>query len=80
MSLTGVEVDVATLGNINLKPNMVLVVISDDTGKVRVVKIDHQSIAKDKPFLQVAADDAAMALGGCWKIIGGVLVWVDPCV
>ena len=78
MSLIGVEVDIATLGNI--KPNTVLVVISDDTGKVRVVKVDHQSIAKDKPFLQVAADDAAMALGGCWKIIGGVLVWVDPCV
>ena len=80
MSWTGVEVDVATLGNIKLEPNKVLVVISDDTGQVRVVEVDHKSIAKDKPFLQVTADDAAMALGGCWKIIGGVLVWVDPCV
>ncbi len=80
MSLTGVEVDVATLGNINLKPNMVLVVISDDTGKVRVVKVDHQSIAKDKPFLQVAAGGAALAAGGCWRRINGSLVWVSPCV
>ncbi|MDS4041238.1 MAG: hypothetical protein RKP20_08690 [Candidatus Competibacter sp.] len=78
MSLTGVEVDVATLGNI--EPNTVLVVISDDTGKVRVVKVDHQSIAKDEPFLKVAADGAAVALGGCWRRINGTLVWVNPCV
>jgi len=78
MSLIGVEVDVATLGNID--PNTVLVVISDDTGKVRVVKVDHKSIAENKPFLKVAAGGAAVALGGCWRRIGGTLVWVDPCV
>ena len=79
MSLTGVEVDVATLGNIKLKPNKVLVVISDATGQVRVVEVDHQSIAKDKSFLKVTAvssPDTAHALGGCWKRIGGDLVWV----
>jgi hypothetical protein len=82
MSLIGVEVDVATLGNIKLKPNKVLVVISDATGQVRVVEVDHNSIAKDKPFLQVkeATGGAAAARGGCWKRIGGDLVWVNPCV
>ena len=78
MSLIGVEVDVATLGNID--PNTVLVVISDDTGKVRVVKVDHKSITENKPFLQVAAGGAAVALGGCWKRIGGDLKWFNPCV
>lgn len=83
MSWTGVEVDVATLGNIKLEPNKVLVVISDDTGQVRVVEVDHKSIAKDKPFLQVTAvssPDTARALGGCWKRIGGDLKWFNPCV
>jgi hypothetical protein len=81
MSLIGVEVPDNTLKNIG--PNTVLVVISDDTGKVRVVKVDHQSIARDKPFLKVSAGsspDTAHALGGCWKRIGGDLVWVNPCV
>ncbi|MDS4021563.1 MAG: hypothetical protein RKR03_13800 [Candidatus Competibacter sp.] len=79
MSLTGVEIDVATLG-IKLKPNTVFVVISDDTGQVKVVEVDHQSIAKDKSFLQVAAGGAAVALGGCWKRINGTLKWFNPCV
>ena len=80
MSLTGVEIDVATLG-IKLKPNTFLAVISDDTGQVKVVKVDHESIAKDKPFLQVAADGAAVARGGgCWKRINGDLKWFNPCV
>mgnify|MGYP006877786313 CR=1 FL=1 len=39
-----------------------------------------QSIAKDKPFLQVAAGGAALAAGGCWRRINGSLVWVSPCV
>jgi len=80
MSWIGVEENVATLGNIKLKANTVLVVISDDTGKVSVVKVDHKSIAENKPFLQVAAGGAAVALGGCWKRIGGDLKWFNPCV
>ena len=39
MSLTGVELPDDTLNNIGL--NMVLVVISDEEGKVRVAKVDH---------------------------------------
>ena len=41
MNLTGVEVPVDTLSNI--QPNTIFVVISDDQGKVRVVKVDPQS-------------------------------------
>ena len=81
MSLTGVEVPASTLSNIG--PNTVLVVISDDKGTVRVAQVDHQSIAKGESFLKITASsspDTAHALGGCWKRIGGDLVWVNPCV
>lgn len=81
MSLTGVELPRETLNNIG--PNMVLVVISDDKGQPRIVKVDRESIAEDKPFLKVTAGfspDTARAQGGCWKRIGGNLIWVNPCV
>ena len=81
MSLTGVELHHDTLKNIG--PNMDLVVISDDKGEPRVVKIDHQSIAEDKPFLKVTADSSPktiQAAGGCWKRINGDLKWFNPCV
>ncbi len=85
MSLTGVEVPHGTIENIKkyIKPNMVLVVISDDEGKVRVAKVDHPSIPTDQPFLKITAGsspDTAQAQGGCWKLINGQLVWVNPCV
>ena len=81
MSLTGVELPDDTLNNIGL--NMVLVVISDEEGKVRVAKVDHPSIPTDQPFLKITAGsspDTAQAQGGCWKLINGQLVWVNPCV
>ncbi len=81
MSLTGVEVPDDTLNNIGL--NMVLVVISDEEGKVRVAKVDHPSIPTDQPFLKITAGsspDTAQAQGGCWKLINGQLVWFNPCV
>ena len=53
MSLTGVELPDDTLNNIGL--NMVLVVISDEEGKVRVAKVDHPSIPTDQPFLKITA-------------------------
>ena len=85
MSLTGVEVPHGTIENIKkyIKPNMVLVVISDDEGKVRVAKVDHPSIPTDQPFLKITAGsspDTAQAQGGCWKLINGQLVWFNPCV
>ena len=85
MSLTGVELPHGTIENIKkyIKPNMVLVVISDDEGKVRVAKVDHPSIPTDQPFLKITAGsspDTAQAQGGCWKLINGQLVWVNPCL
>lgn len=84
MSLTGVELSDKTLENIkkNIKPNMVLVIISDDKGEPRVVEIDHQSIPKDEPFLKVTAGPVsatALVQDGCWKCIGGKVVWQSPC-
>lgn len=42
MKLTGVEVPSETLSKI--EPNTALVVISDENGKINVVKIDRKSI------------------------------------
>lgn len=79
MKLTGIEVPVETLSNI--EPNTVLVVISDNQGKVRVVKIDNSSMGTDEAFLKVTADipDEEPPQGGCWVRIGSNLVWMDPC-
>ena len=79
MKLTGVEVPVETLSNI--EPNTVLMVISDDQGKARAVKIDNSSIVTDEAFLKVTANssDEESPQGGCWVRIGDHLAWVDPC-
>jgi|OpeIllAssembly_1097287.scaffolds.fasta_scaffold07821_2 hypothetical protein len=79
MKMTGVEVPFETLSKI--EPNTVLVVISDDQGKVRVVKVDHPSIVTDEAFLKVTANtsDAEQLQGGCWVRTSTGMVWMDPC-
>jgi len=69
MRLTGVEVPVDTLSKV--EPNTVLMVISDEKGKVKVVKVDRDSISQSEPLVRVA--------GGCWVYINGKWVWKDPC-
>ena len=69
MKLKGKEVPAETLSNI--EPNTVLMVISDDKGKVKIVKVDHDSIPKDEALVRVA--------GGCWIRINGTTVWLNPC-
>jgi fructose-bisphosphate aldolase class 1 len=70
MSLTGVEVSVETLSR-QIEPNTTLVVISDEKGAVKVVKIDHDSIPKGESLVRVA--------GGCWVRVNGTMVWKNPC-
>ncbi|MCP5158797.1 MAG: hypothetical protein H6975_05165 [Gammaproteobacteria bacterium] len=76
MSLTGVEVPAATLDSI--KPNTILMVISDDQGKARVIQIDPQSAPKGEAILRVAPGDS-QSQGGCWVRTNGGWEWVDPC-
>lgn len=76
MNLTGVEVPVDTLSNI--QPNTILVVISDDQGKVRVVKVDPQSAPTGTAILRVAATEDQLQ-GGCWVRTNGNWEWKDPC-
>ncbi|MCP5126103.1 MAG: hypothetical protein H6973_10905 [Gammaproteobacteria bacterium] len=76
MSLTGVEVPVEALDNV--EPNTVLVVISDEQGRVKVVKIDPQSVVAGEAFLKVAAAEN-QPQAGCWVFYGGKWVWIDPC-
>ncbi|HRD66159.1 MAG TPA: hypothetical protein PKY50_08390 [Candidatus Competibacter sp.] len=69
MKLTGVEVPAETLSKV--EPNTVLMVISDENGKLNVVKVGRDSISQGEPLVRVA--------GGCWVLIEGRWVWKDPC-
>lgn len=79
MKLTGVEVPVATLSKI--EPNTVLVVLSDDKGETRVIKVDRDSIPTGESFLRVSSNtpDDGQPQAGCWIRINGYFIWVDPC-
>ncbi len=76
MNLTGVEVPADILSNI--QPNTILVVISDDQGKVRVVKVDPQSAPTGTAILRATATEDQLQ-GGCWMRTNGSWVWKDPC-
>ncbi len=76
MKLTGVEVPFETVSN--MAPNTVLVVIADDEGKIRVVKVDPSSMTEDEAFLKVTAHQE-QPQAGCWVMVSGKLTWVDPC-
>lgn len=76
MKLTGVEMPAETLSNI--QPNTILMVISDNQGTVRVVKVDPQSAPTGSAILTVtAAEDSSKA--GCWVRTNGGWEWRDPC-
>ena len=80
MPLTGFEVPVKTLNKVD--PDTVLVVISDEKGAVRIVKVDHHSIPVNEPFLRVTAstlESGAQPQSGCWVLRSGKMVWMDPC-
>lgn len=76
MKLTGVEAPFETLSN--MEPNTVLVVIADNQGAVRVVKVDPSSMTEGEAFLKVTANEE-QPQAGCWVTINGKLTWVDPC-
>lgn len=76
MSLTGVEIPVDTLANI--APDTILMVISDEKGKIRVVRVDPQSVPLGQAILRVAPSDH-QSQGGCWVRNNGGWTWVDPC-
>ena len=76
MSLSGIEVPVETLSNI--QPNTILVVISDHQGKIRVVKVDPQSAPTGSAILRAAATGDPLP-GGCWVRTNGSWEWKDPC-
>lgn len=79
MKLTGVEVSVDSL--FKLKPNTMLVVVSDERGEIRLVRIDNQSLTEGDVVLRVTAStmDKTKPQGGCYVIIDGRWVWMDPC-
>ena len=80
MPLTGVEVPAETLNKVD--PDTVLVVISDEKGAIRIVKVDQHSIPVNEPCLRVTAstlESRAQPQRGCWGINNGRLVWMDPC-
>ncbi|HRD50389.1 MAG: hypothetical protein JNK95_10680 [Candidatus Competibacter sp.] len=78
-SMTGVEVPFETLSKI--EPNTVFIVISDEKGVVKIVKVNHNSIPIGEPFLRVSpnSSDTGQPQGGCWVRINGLVIWMDPC-
>ncbi len=76
MKMTGVEVPVDTLKNV--QPNTVLVVFTDkSSGDIKVVQVDNDSIPKGEAFVRVNTSDSGQ--GGCWVIVNGCFEWRDPC-
>ena len=93
MKLIGVEVPLKT--PFTLERNTILMVISDEHGVIRLVKIDKKSIADKKAFLRVPTNTVgyssqqqpsvsnekagARAQGGCYVRLGDIVKWTDPC-
>ena len=80
MKMTGIEVSFDTLSA--LEPNTVFVVIADQDGANKLIKIDNQSFVDDEVVLRVTANTVngnAQPQSGCYVWIGGKLTWVDPC-
>lgn len=75
MKMTGVEVSLDTLKNV--QPHTVLVVFSDQSGAIKVVQVDSDSIPKNEAFVRVNTSDSGQ--GGCWVCINSCFVWCDPC-
>ena len=72
MKMTGVEVPVDTLKNV--QPNTVLVVFTDkSSGDIKVIQVDSDSIPKGESFVEITGQ------GGCWVSVNGAFVWCDPC-
>ena len=80
MKMTGVEISFDALST--LEPDTVFVVIADQDGVNKLIKIDNQSFVDDEVVLRVTANTvsgSAQPHSGCYVWIGGKLTWVDPC-
>lgn len=80
MKLTGVDITTDPLQE--LKPDTMLVVVSDEDGKTKYIKIDNQSIADSELILRVKTDSAngrAQLRSGCYVWNGLRYVWTNPC-
>lgn len=80
MKLTGVDIPADALPK--LKPDTMLVVVSDSNGQTKYIKIDGQSIANSELILQVktaATGGGAQLQSGCYVWNGVKYVWTNPC-
>ena len=80
MKLTGVDISAEALPK--LEPDTMLIVVSDENGKAKYIKIDGQSIADSELILQVRTNPAGKGVqlqSGCYVWNGVRYVWTDPC-
>ena len=77
MKLTGIEAPFATL--LKPEPNSMYVVVSDEKGETRVIKVDNGSLAENEAVLRVTGSDKAFSKGGCFVASGGTILWKNPC-
>jgi hypothetical protein len=80
MKLTGVGIPAKGLSK--LEPGTMLVIVSDQDGKKKYIKIDSQSMADSELIVQVTTNSAsrgARSQSGCYVWNGIQWVWRDPC-
>lgn len=71
MKLEGKEVQVDELKNPD--PETMYVVVTDQHGGSKVIKVNADSIPEGKDGFRVTAST------GCFIKLGGMPVWIDPC-
>lgn len=78
-AMTGVEVPFEALTK--LGPNMFFIVITDENGVGKLIKVDHESIPLCESMVKIPINtvNAAQPQGGCWIRLNGMFFWFDPC-
>lgn len=71
MKLEGKEVQAGELKNPD--PETMYVVVTDQHGESKVIKVNADSIPEGKDGFRVTA------VTGCFIKIAGKVMWVDPC-
>jgi len=80
MKLAGVEIPLESLSK--LEPNTILVTVSDEQEKTKLIKISSPSFLETDAVLKVAGNatnEETQPQSGCYVWNGVKWVWADPC-
>ncbi len=81
MKLVGIEIPLESLSK--LEHNTILIVVSDEQGETKLIKIENPSFLEPDAVLKVAGsatkNGETQPQGGCYVWNGVRWVWMDPC-